>query len=91
MIFYLHIFEHGKTIIVLPILCSRFLKFAAIGRLVLASCQSQAFEAENEVSVRRLKDKELESEDDDDSSSDIQETNDEQEMPDSGRSAQKQR
>ncbi|VDN18850.1 unnamed protein product [Gongylonema pulchrum] len=63
---------------------------SSVGRLLLASCQSQAFEAENEVSVRRIKDKELESEDDDDTSSDVQETNDEQEVPDSARS-QKQR
>ncbi|VDN03407.1 unnamed protein product [Thelazia callipaeda] len=62
-----------------------------IGRLVVGSCQNQAFEAENEVRVRRIKDKELESEDDDDSSSDVQETNDEHEMPDSGRSVPKQR
>ncbi|EFO18911.2 hypothetical protein LOAG_09584 [Loa loa] len=55
-----------------------------VGRLVVGSCQSQAFEAQNEVSVRRIKEKGLESEDDDDSSSD-QETNDEQELQDSGR------
>uniref|UniRef100_A0A915PWL6 Phosphofurin acidic cluster sorting protein 1 n=1 Tax=Setaria digitata TaxID=48799 RepID=A0A915PWL6_9BILA len=62
-----------------------------VGRLVVGSCQSQAFEAENEVSIRRVKEKELESEDDDDSSSDGQDTNDEQELQDSGRSVPKQR
>lgn len=67
------------------------LSFAAVGRLVVGSCQSQAFEAQNEVSVRRIKEKGLESEDDDDSSSDGQETNDEHELQDSGRSVSKQR
>uniref|UniRef100_A0AAF5PUD9 Phosphofurin acidic cluster sorting protein 1 n=1 Tax=Wuchereria bancrofti TaxID=6293 RepID=A0AAF5PUD9_WUCBA len=62
-----------------------------VGRLIVGSCQSQAFEAQNEVSVRRIKEKGLESEDDDDSSSDGQETNDEQEMQDSSRSESKQR
>lgn len=67
------------------------LPFAAIGRLLVGSCQSQAFEIQNEVSVRRIKEKGLESEDDDNSSSDGQETNDEQELPDSGRPVPKQR
>uniref|UniRef100_A0A2K6W7J4 Phosphofurin acidic cluster sorting protein 1 n=1 Tax=Onchocerca volvulus TaxID=6282 RepID=A0A2K6W7J4_ONCVO len=53
-----------------------------VGRLAVGSCQSQAFEVQNEVSVRRIKEKGLESEDDDDSSSDGQETNDEQELQD---------
>ncbi|MCP9262550.1 putative Phosphofurin acidic cluster sorting protein [Dirofilaria immitis] len=51
-----------------------------VGRLAVGSCQSQAFEVQNEVSVRRIKEKGLESDDDDDSSSDGQETNDEQEL-----------
>ncbi|VDK84394.1 unnamed protein product [Litomosoides sigmodontis] len=62
-----------------------------VGRLVVGSCQSQAFEIQNEVSVRRIKEKGLESEDDDNSSSDGQETNDEQELRDSGRPVPKQR
>lgn len=62
-----------------------------MGRLFVGSCQSQAFEAQNEVSVQRIKEKELESDDDDDSSSNEQETNDEQELQDSGRSVPKQR
>uniref|UniRef100_A0A0R3RY56 Phosphofurin acidic cluster sorting protein 2 n=1 Tax=Elaeophora elaphi TaxID=1147741 RepID=A0A0R3RY56_9BILA len=62
-----------------------------VGRLVVGSCQSQAFEAQNEVSVRRIKGKGLESEDEDDSSSDGQETNDEQELQDSSHSMPKQR
>lgn len=65
--------------------------FAAVGRLVVGSCQSQAFEIQNEVSIRRIKEKGLESEDDDESSSDGQETNEEQELRDSGRSMTKQR
>ncbi|KAL3985003.1 PACS-1 cytosolic sorting family protein [Acanthocheilonema viteae] len=62
-----------------------------VGRLVVGSCQSQAFETQNEMSVRRIKEKGLESEDDNDSSSEGQETNDEQELQDSGHSMPKQR
>ncbi|CAG9534066.1 unnamed protein product [Cercopithifilaria johnstoni] len=62
-----------------------------MGRLVIGSCQSQPFETQNEMSVRRIKEKGLESEDDDDISSDGRETNDEQELQDSGRSVPKQR
>uniref|UniRef100_A0A915CAI6 Phosphofurin acidic cluster sorting protein 1 n=3 Tax=Parascaris univalens TaxID=6257 RepID=A0A915CAI6_PARUN len=62
-----------------------------MGRLFLASCQSQTFEVGNEVTVRRVKEKELESEEEEDSSTDMPYSENEQELPDSSRSAHKRR
>ncbi|VDM50509.1 unnamed protein product [Toxocara canis] len=70
---------------------SSFLLTACMGRLFLASCQSQTFEVENEVTVQRIKEKELESEEEDESSTDMQYSDNEQEIPDSSRSAHKRR
>lgn len=64
---------------------------AFMGRLFLASCQSQTFEVGNEVTVRRVKEKELESEEEEDSSTDMPYSENEQELPDSSRSAHKRR
>lgn len=66
---------------------------SCLGLLFVASCQSQAFEVENEVSVQRIKEKEMESEEEEESSTDMQYSENEQDLtaPDSARSSHKQR
>lgn len=64
---------------------------ACKGKLYFTSCQSQAFEAENELNVQRIKEKELESEEDDYSSTDGQLSDNEHEISEITRSDTKQR
>ncbi|MFH4978528.1 hypothetical protein AB6A40_005237 [Gnathostoma spinigerum] len=62
-----------------------------IGRMFVVSCQSQSFEAEDEMVVRREKEKELESEEEEESSTDVQLSENDNDIPDSSRAISKSR